>query len=78
LKKPKYEKVGVEVCARIEVTAVKHYAKDGDEVSAKEKDFGSRQAGYDVELQTQVIRVQDDAVIAEGSHSLWIPGHLSM
>ncbi len=59
-------------------TGIKHYVKDSDEVTAKETNYGSRQDGYDVELQSQVIRVQDDAVIAEGSHSLWIPGHLSM
>lgn len=70
--------VGVEVCAKIEVVDVKHYTVDGKDVSSVERDFGSRQDGYEVTLKTEVIRVQDDAVISEGSHSVWVPGYISM
>jgi hypothetical protein len=77
--------VGVEVCARIEVTSVKenHTGADGGEAVSSEEEssdfvFRRGQKGYDIELQTEVIRVQDDAVIAKGSHSVWIPTYLSM
>jgi hypothetical protein len=29
-------------------------------------------------LATQVIRVQDDAIVSEGTHRVWIPGYLTM
>jgi hypothetical protein len=79
--------VGVEVCARIEVTSVKenHTGDDigSEAVSPEEEEssdfvFRRGQKGYDIELQTEVIRVQDDAVIAKGSHLVWIPTYLSM
>jgi hypothetical protein len=67
-----FAQVGVEVCARIEVTSVKENVRGGEAVTPKEKQFG-HEDGYDIVLKTQVIRVQDDAVIAEGAHSIWIP-----
>lgn len=69
--------VGQEVCATVQVISVKHYTRDGEEVSIKEKDFGSRQDGDEIQLVTQVVRTQDNEVIAEGSHSVWIPEYLS-
>ncbi len=69
--------VGQEVFARVQVTGVKHFTRDGVEVSTKEKDFGSRQDGHEIQLATQVIRTQDNEIIAEGSHSVWIPGYLA-
>jgi hypothetical protein len=69
--------VGQEVYATVQVVGVKHYTRDGEEVSTKEKDFGSRQDGDEIQLVTEVVRTQDNEVIAEGSHSVWIPGYLS-
>jgi hypothetical protein len=69
--------VGQEVYATVQVVGVKHYTRDGEEVSIKEKDFGSRQDGDEIQLLTEVVRIQDNEVIAEGSHSVWIPGYLS-
>jgi len=34
--------VGQEACAVVQVTAIKHYARDGEEVSTKEIDFGRK------------------------------------
>jgi len=69
--------VGQEVLASVQVIGVKHFARNGTEVSMKEKDFGRRQDGHEIHLSTQVVRTQDDEIIAEGSHSIWIPGYLS-
>jgi len=69
--------VGQEVLATIQVVSIKHFTRDGDDVSTKEIDFGSRQEGHEIQLVTEVVRSQDDEGIAEGSHSVWIPGYLS-
>lgn len=69
--------VGQEVNATIQVIGVKHFTRHGEDVSIKERDFGSRQEGHEIRLVTKVARTQDDEVIAEGSHSVWIPGYLS-
>ena len=71
------QQVGVDVCAKIEVTSVEEIRKDGEAVSTSEHDFGSRQDGYCVLLKTSVVRVQDDAVIADGTHSVWVPRYAS-
>lgn len=68
--------VGQEVCAVVQVVGVKHFARDGQDVSTKEKDFGSRQEGHEIQLMTEVVRTQDNEVIAEGTHSVWIPAYL--
>jgi hypothetical protein len=34
--------------------------------------------GYEIVLATQMIQVQDDAVVSEGTHRVWIPGYLTM
>lgn len=64
--------VGAEVCARIAVTSVEE----------RQRDFGvaheNGETGFEIVLQTEVVRVQDDAVIAEGSHTVWIPSYLKM
>jgi acyl dehydratase len=69
--------VGQEVNATIQVTSVKHFTRQSTEVSIKEKDFGSRHEGHEIRLVTEVVRAQDNEVIAEGSHSIWIPGYLA-
>ena len=69
--------VGQEVNATIQVVGVKHFTRHSEEVSIKERDFGSRQEGHEIRLVTEVVRTQDSEVIAEGSHSVWIPGYLS-
>jgi hypothetical protein len=65
--------VGVDVCAKIEVTSVEEIRKDGETIPAKEMDFGDRKDGYCIKLKTEVVRVQDDAVIADGTHLVWVP-----
>jgi hypothetical protein len=64
--------VGVEVCAQIEVESVME--------ATQEAIVGSDyvDGGYEISLTTRVVRVQDDAVVAEGSHKVWMPGYLTM
>lgn len=69
--------VGQEVNATIQVIGVKHCTRHGEKVSIKEGDYGSRQEGYEIRLVTEVVLTQDNEVIAEGSHAVWIPGYLS-
>ena len=66
----------MEVCAKIEVVSVKEDIKDGEVVSTKGKDFGDRKNGFEVQLKTFVVRVQDDAIIAEGTHTVWFHNFL--
>lgn len=69
--------VGQEVFASVQVIGVKHFDRNGDEVSTKAKDFGSHQEGHEIRLMTEVVRTQDNEIISEGSHTIWIPGYLS-
>jgi hypothetical protein len=64
--------VGVEVCARIEVDSVKEANRQGIEGTENVDN------GYEICLTTEVVRVQDDAVISEGKHKVWMPGYLTM
>ena len=71
----------MEVCAKIEVVAVTEYKASREEEehhTTTTKDYSNHRDGFDIQLNTQVIRSQDDAVIAEGLHSVWIPSYLSM
>lgn len=73
--------VGAEVCAKIEVMAVTQYkvAPTTTATSAATKDYSfNHRDGFDIQLNTSVIRSQDDAIIAEGLHSVWIPSYLTM
>ncbi|KAL3900917.1 MAG: hypothetical protein SGARI_006152, partial [Bacillariaceae sp.] len=63
--------VGVEVCARIQVETVKETERRG--VLGTNGD-----RGYEIALTTQVVRVQDDAIVSEGTHKVWIPSYLTM
>mmetsp|Transcript_20727 Transcript_20727/g.48777 ORF Transcript_20727/g.48777 Transcript_20727/m.48777 type:complete len:254 (-) Transcript_20727:240-1001(-) len=69
--------VGMEVAACIEVESIREAQRDG-----KPKGGGGRdnktatRTGYEIVLSTRVIRVQDDAVIAKGYSTVWIPGYL--
>lgn len=75
--------VGVEVCATIEVVSVED-PEVTEEVDMPECGGGSRQDlyersnGFEVCLRTEVARVRDDATIASGTHSIWIPDYLHM
>lgn len=69
--------VGQEVLASVQVIGVKHFDRNGEEVSTKAKDFGSHQDGHEIKLMTEVVRTQDNEIISEGSHTVWIPGYLS-
>ena len=80
--------VGVEVRAKIEVIAV---AKAGASTmeSAQQHpttenheqqrgDVRQRKNGFQVNLKTNVLRINDGHFIAEGNHSIWIPDYLHM
>lgn len=76
----RYFQVGVEVCAKIKVMVVVEDTKDAAAVSTK-PNFSSRSErknGVEVELETEVVRVQDGVPIAKGVHKVWIPDHLNM
>ena len=68
--------VGVEVAAKATVVQVQHFTASS---SASETPIGftSRQDGYEIELETQVTRTQDGAIIAQGSHSVWVPSSIA-
>jgi acyl dehydratase len=67
--------VGVEVCAKLEVTSVEEKAK---EVASPNPDLSPshKDDGYQVQLETKVVRVRDDEIIACGTHTVWIPDYL--
>ena len=80
--------VGVEVRAKIEVVAV---CKTGGDCVNQEadclgcggdqeihNDVRKRQNGHQVNLRTGVFRINDEVLIAEGTHSIWIPDYLHM
>ena len=73
--------VGVTVASMIEVVSIKgvkelHSSEADDDGS--NRDHKRSKYGYDVVLRTVVTRVRDDAVIAEGTHELWVPDYLRM
>ena len=61
--------VGVSVNAKIQVENVVQEAGNGSQ---------GRESGYQVDLSTQVSRVRDDMLIAEGAHSIWLPNYQKM
>jgi hypothetical protein len=61
--------VGAAVNARIEVNDVIRESEEGNR---------RRENGYQVDLSTHVTRVRDDTVLAEGTHSIWIPDYQRM
>lgn len=73
--------VGMEVEAAIKVESVRQTKRDGSNISTSSVTNGNGQngttdTGYEILLSTQVTRVQDDVTIAEGHHTVWIPGYL--
>ena len=66
--------VGMEVAASIQVESISESKRDDKTTSGAAN--GSAEKGYEILLSTRVIRVQDDAVIAEGYSTVWIPGCL--
>ena len=79
--------VGVPVTASIQVLLVQqstrpvrdeeqddHHPPQDDKV----EEGLERKWGYNVTLKTAVTRVRDDAVIAQGTHELWVPDYLKM
>lgn len=66
--------VGMEVAASIKVESVSEAKRDGKKTVGGRN--GSAETGYEILLSTRVIRVQDDAIIAEGYSTVWIPGYL--
>jgi hypothetical protein len=59
--------VGVPVRATIEVMHV-----------TKEATTNANNNGFHIHLKTKVTRVRDDAMIAEGTHDLWVPDYQNM
>jgi acyl dehydratase len=84
--------VGVEVRAKIEVVAVantgassmqsdnqQHQQDTENENDHRQlNDVRKRKNGYQVDLRTNVLRINDGVIIAEGNHSIWIPDYLHM
>jgi len=71
--------VGVEVCARVRVESVKETQRAGTVASeSKSTPANNVDGGYEIFLSTEVVREHDDAVIAEGTHRVWIPSYLTM
>lgn len=68
--------VGVPIVATIEVTQVidnRNAKQTSQEQREQECDVYNRSQGYQINLSTKVLRLRDEAIIAEGSHSIWIP-----
>jgi hypothetical protein len=73
--------VGQAVHAKIEVVQVVASNNNRDKEDSPEQgegDFYDRRYGHQVNLKTTVSRVRDDAAIAEGEHSVWIPDYKHM
>ncbi|CAB9522536.1 expressed unknown protein [Seminavis robusta] len=79
--------VGVEVRAKIQVITVATTGGSNTLATAKEEEdpdddpqneVRKRKHGHQVDLKTQVFRINDEIVIAEGTHSVWIPDYLHM
>jgi hypothetical protein len=68
--------VGMEVAASIKVELVRQTKRDGSTISNGSGQHGTTDTGYEILLSTKVTRVQDDVTIAEGHHTVWIPGYL--
>ena len=67
----------VEVCAKLEVIDVKDPAKGEIEpvVSGESDDKHERKKGYAVTMKTEVTRLRDGAMIAEGTQTIWVPDY---
>jgi hypothetical protein len=51
-------------------------SKDAAAVStAPNSSRSGRKDGFEVELQTEVVRVQDDVPIASGVHKVWVKSY---
>jgi hypothetical protein len=66
--------VGVEVMAKIEVQSV---VEDAVTVAAAALTEYNKKDGYQIDFKTSVVRVQDEAIIAEGNTIVWIPDYFS-
>lgn len=65
--------VGMEVSASIRVESVHETKRAGSETGQ----YGTTtDLGYEILLSTEVTRVMDGITIAEGHHTVWIPGYL--
>jgi hypothetical protein len=72
--------VGCEVCARIQVESVNETQRNNNNNNSNSKTTiatSTEQKGYEILLSTQVIRVQDDIVIAEGYHTVSYDHHIA-
>ena len=67
----------MEVCAKLEVVSVKNPEKGEIEpvVVSSEGDKYDRKKGYAVTMKTEVSRLRDGALIAEGEHEIWVPDY---
>jgi acyl dehydratase len=64
--------VGTEVRASVVVVKV----EEQHQPTLKPLSDFNEEAGFEIDLKTQVVRVQDDALIADGTHKVWIPNYL--
>lgn len=69
--------VGVPVIGKIEASSVIDTRKNGFRAVEIGEGF-EKCHGYQVDLKSLVLRVRDDAVIAEGVYSIWIPDYEHM
>ena len=70
--------VGCEVCARIQIESVNETLRNNKNSNSKTATaISTEQKGYEILLSTQVIRVQDDIVIAEGYHTVSYDHHIA-
>lgn len=67
--------VGMEVSASIRVESV-HETKRAGSGATNNGLYGNTDLGYEILLSTEVTRVMDGVTIAEGHHTVWIPGYL--
>lgn len=79
--------VGVEVCATVQVESVMQTHQGGNHGLVQDGEpqqqpqlnvLSSTEKGYEIVLSTEVVRVQDDAAIAKGKHTVWLPSYLTM
>ncbi len=66
--------VGMEVSASIRVESVHETKRAGS--GATNGLYGTTDLGYEILLSTEVTRAIDGVTIAEGHHTVWIPGYL--
>ncbi len=68
--------VGVEVEASIEVVSVKTSPEQIKTGGSELEEAIGHTSGHELEVKTQVKRVRDGAIIADGSQTIWLPHYI--